>query len=75
VGQYNTHEAEWNVQFFFKYLNSEEADNVPACLACTLGQLETWRRRDEVLDDPSAFLDISGGKPILGVQQVSHRHR
>ena len=56
------------MQFFYRYLNGPEADNLPACPACIYGEIETWNQRDSVLDDPDAFLDDEN--PVIGTEKV-----
>jgi hypothetical protein len=56
------------LQFFYNYITSEEADNVPDCPACVYGEADTWSRIEEVLDRPEDFFDTD--LPIAGVDKV-----
>ena len=56
------------LQFFYRYLNSPEADNLPACPACVYDEISTWNQRDAVQDNPDQFLDDDA--QLLGTDAV-----
>ena len=60
------------MQFFFKYSSSKEADNLPACMACVADEFDTFRRRDEVLQNPEEFFNPD--QPLFSTQRVRPRH-
>lgn len=56
------------LQFFYRYINGNESDNVPGCPACLQGSMESWTQNDENSDDPGQFFDVS--KPLIGFEEV-----
>lgn len=60
--------SELLLQFFYRYLNGPEADNLPACPACVYDEVATWNQRDAVQENPDQFLD--GDAPVLGTESV-----
>eukprot|EP00892_Ulva_mutabilis_P004434 jgi/Ulvmu1/2362/UM013_0210.1 len=60
-------ESDHNVQFFFKYSSSKEADNLPACMACVADEFDTFGRKDEVIENPEDFFDPS--QPLFSTQR------
>jgi hypothetical protein len=61
-------EKDHNVQFFYRYQNSRDADNIPTCPSCKSGLLDTLSNPSDVLDNPDAF--FSNGSPLLGTATV-----
>lgn len=56
------------LQFFFNYISSKEADNIPSCMACVSQELEAIRNPDEVLENPQDFFDPS--QPVFSTDRV-----
>ena len=56
------------LQFFYRYINGNESDNVPGCPACTQSSMEAWTQSDEAADNLGDFFDVS--KPLIGFEEV-----
>jgi hypothetical protein len=57
-----------NVQFFYRYLNSRQADNIPDCPTCKGGIANTFRNAADVTNNPQRY--FSGAVPQLTTSAV-----
>jgi hypothetical protein len=58
-----------NVQFFYRYLNSEEFNNQPTCSTCKQGAVETFSDKEDVLQNPEKYFK-DGNVPVIAQSQV-----
>lgn len=63
-------EHEHNVQFFWRYQNSEEADNVPVCFSCARPLTDAFADPVGFAANPAGYLGADPDKPIVETATV-----
>lgn len=63
-------EHDHNVQFFWRYQNSEEADNVPVCFQCARPLTDALADPVGFAANPAGYLGADPGKPIVETATV-----
>lgn len=66
-------EHEHNVQFFWRYQNSEEADNVPVCFSCARPLTDAFADPVGFAANPAGYLGADPDKPIVETATVCPR--
>ena len=63
-------QREHNVQFFWRYSNSDEANNRPTCPTCRNSFADTFRDPVDVINNPGKYFTDDGGGQLIGKAEV-----